>query len=197
VLDRAIGSKPNVEVDISDAWRLKGGDAILLCSDGLSGYVADPEIASVLQGQAAVQEIPERLVELALQKGGEDNVTVQFIQYGTRKEAQLTARKQLPFLLQMIAAIVLGAAISAAGFYQLRESPFRETASQLEADLQKSRQELEDTKAQLQQAQVNKNNLEGKLREAEKDKDNLKKQLDDTQKQLKKAGDESAETKKK
>src|SRR5712692_2795094 len=71
VLDRAIGSQPSVEVEISDALRLNDGDAILLCSDGLSGYVADPEIASVLQGQAPVQEIPERLVKLALQKGGE------------------------------------------------------------------------------------------------------------------------------
>src|SRR5262249_1144064 len=55
-------------------------------------------------------------------------------QYQVQAEAQLTARNQPRFLLQMIAAFVLGAAISAAGFYQLRQSPFRETVSQLKAD---------------------------------------------------------------
>jgi protein phosphatase len=158
VLDRAMGSKSSVEVDISDPLRLNAGDALLLCSDGLSGYVAEPEIASVLRGQATVQEIPERLVKLALQKGGADNVTVQFIQYGTRKEAQLTARKQPRFLLQMIAPFVLGVAI-AAGFYQVRESHFRKTESQLQAELQKTQQKLDDTKGQLRQVESDRNSL--------------------------------------
>jgi protein phosphatase len=214
VLDRAIGSKPSVEVDISDPVRLNAGDAVLLCSDGLSGYVAEPEIASVLQGQATVQEIPERLVKLALQKGGEDNVTVQFIQYGTRQEAQLPARNQPRFWLQMIAAFVLGTAISA-GFYQLRESRFRDTESQLQADLQKTQKALDDTTGQLQQAQndldgrtrqleenstrgkVDKTNIEGKLREVEKEKENLKRQLEDSQKQSKIIAGELADIKKK
>jgi protein phosphatase len=58
VLERAVGSKPGVEVDISDKLKLFDGDAILLCSDGLSGYVADPEIEKVLRSPASVQEIP-------------------------------------------------------------------------------------------------------------------------------------------
>ena len=153
ILDRAIGSKPSVEVDISDTLRLHAGDAILLCSDGLSGYVADPEIVSVLRSQATVQEVPEHLVKLALQKGGEDNVTVQFVQYGTRQEVRLSTRERLRPVLQMAAAFVLGVAVSAAGFYQLRESRFRGIESQLHADLQKSREELEDTKRQLQQVE--------------------------------------------
>jgi septal ring factor EnvC (AmiA/AmiB activator) len=187
---------------------------MLLCSDGLSGYVAEPEIASVLRGQATVQEIPKRLVKLALQKGGEDNVTVQFIQYGTRKEAQLTARNPSRFLLQMIAPFVLGAALSA-GFYQLRENHFRDTEAQLRADLQKTQKEWDATKEQLQQAQtdrdsqtrqleeistrgkVDKNNIEGKLREVEKDRDYFKRQFEDAQKQLKSIGGDPVEIKKK
>ena len=93
VLERAVGSQPNVEVEISTELKIEDGDAILLCSDGLSGYATDPEIATILRSPASVQEVPEHLVRLALQKGGEDNVTVQFIQYGTRKEA-LTEPKQ-------------------------------------------------------------------------------------------------------
>ena len=222
ILDRAIGSKPGVEVDISDTLRLHAGDAILLCSDGLSGYVADPEIVSVLRSQATVQEVPEHLVKLALQKGGEDNVTVQFVQYGTRQEVRLSTRERLRPVLQMAAAFVLGVAISAAGFYQLRESRFRGIESQLHADLQKSREEVEDTKRQLQQVEsklhsqvetsetlarqleenskkggLDKNNSEEELRKVEKDKDSPKRISEDSQRQLKRTGDELTEVKKK
>ena len=100
VLERAVGSKPGVEVEISPEMKIYNGDAILLCSDGLSGYASDPEIAAILRSPATVQEVPERLVELALKKGGEDNVTVQFIQCGTRQEALAGAErtKKLPVM---------------------------------------------------------------------------------------------------
>ena len=84
VLERAIGNRPEVAVDISGELPLIEGDAFLLCSDGLSAYVSDKEIESVLKGDAVVQEVPARLVGLALGKGGRDNITVQFIQYGKR-----------------------------------------------------------------------------------------------------------------
>jgi protein phosphatase len=148
VLDRAIGNKPSVEVDISDPVRLHEGDAFLLCSDGLSGYIADPEITSVLRGQATVQEIPDRLVKLALQKGGEDNVTVQFIQYGTRKEAQLTACKQRRFLFWMIAIFALGVAI-AAGFYLWREKRFQEELKTTQEKLKTTQEELKTTQEKM------------------------------------------------
>ena len=89
VLERAIGNKPNIEVDISKELPLTDGDAILLCSDGLSGYVTSQEIESALRSPSTSQEMTTRLVNLALQKGGKDNVTVQFIQYGPRKTPQL------------------------------------------------------------------------------------------------------------
>jgi len=62
------------------------GDAFLLCSDGLCGFVRDEEIQSVLRSSSTAQETAAQLVALALQKGGKDNVTVQFVQYGPRKE---------------------------------------------------------------------------------------------------------------
>jgi PPM family protein phosphatase len=82
ILDRAIGVSRNVEVDISDWICLHEGDRILLCSDGLHGYVPDSEIMAVLEYKASPQELTNRLVDLALQKGGEDNVTVQLLEYG-------------------------------------------------------------------------------------------------------------------
>jgi hypothetical protein len=81
VLDRAIGHLPQIEVEISPRLSVEAGDAFLLCSDGLSGAVDDREIEEAIEGMDNAQAIADRLVELSLAKGGEDNITVQFIQY--------------------------------------------------------------------------------------------------------------------
>lgn len=75
VLIRALGAQPEVEVD-ADEHLLLGGDTLLLCSDGLTRMVTDPEIASTLLTEADPQKAAERLVTLANEYGGEDNVTV-------------------------------------------------------------------------------------------------------------------------
>ena len=83
VLERAIGSAPTVGVDIRD-HQLEEGDALLLCSDGLSGYVGADKIEAVLRADGPVQDTTINLVRLALEAGGRDNVTVQLIRYGAR-----------------------------------------------------------------------------------------------------------------
>ncbi|MEV6301580.1 protein phosphatase 2C domain-containing protein [Actinoplanes sp. NPDC051861] len=52
------------------------GDRWLLCSDGLTGVVADPVIEQEMQTIADPKSCAERLVDLALRGGGPDNVTV-------------------------------------------------------------------------------------------------------------------------
>ncbi|MGJ7506612.1 protein phosphatase 2C domain-containing protein [Variovorax sp. GT1P44] len=84
VLDRAIGHQPSVQADVSDWMAVDAGDRILLCSDGLCGYVSDEEIANVLRAGEEPQQATDRLIECALVKGGEDNVTVQLIGYKRR-----------------------------------------------------------------------------------------------------------------
>ncbi len=75
VLLRALGIEEDVEVDASEHL-LMDGDAILLCSDGLDRMVTDEEIASALLTTPGAQPATARLIELALEGGGEDNVTV-------------------------------------------------------------------------------------------------------------------------
>jgi protein phosphatase len=87
ILDRAIGVLPDVEVDISGWISLHEGDRILLCSDGLHGYVADSEIIAVLENKGSPQELADRLVDVALRKGGEDNITVQLLEYGRPRKS--------------------------------------------------------------------------------------------------------------
>ena len=75
VLTRAVGTNAAVEVD-TDEQMLLVGDCVLLCSDGLTRMVTDPEIASTLLTSSSAQEAADRLVELANEGGGMDNVSV-------------------------------------------------------------------------------------------------------------------------
>ena len=75
ILTRALGTKASVEVD-ADEQLLLEGDTLLLCTDGLTRMVTDPEIASTLETILDPQKAADRLVELANENGGQDNVTV-------------------------------------------------------------------------------------------------------------------------
>lgn len=75
VLLRALGTQPEVEVDIEQV-ALFPGDALLLCSDGLTRMVTEPEIAGTLQAEPDPQRAAEKLVEHANEGGGIDNVSV-------------------------------------------------------------------------------------------------------------------------
>jgi len=75
ILVRALGTQEQVEVDVDEQILLEG-DTLLLCSDGLTHMVTDPEIASTLATVEPAQAAAKRLVELANEYGGLDNVTV-------------------------------------------------------------------------------------------------------------------------
>ncbi len=75
-LTRAVGLDARLEVDVCpiDA---AGADAFLLCSDGLTGMVADDEIARLMGGALPDPRFAgEALIDAALAAGGNDNVTV-------------------------------------------------------------------------------------------------------------------------
>ena len=75
-LTRAAGLDARLEVDVFPV-DAAGADAFLLCSDGLTGMVADDEIARLMR--AALPDpraVGEALIDAALAAGGDDNVTV-------------------------------------------------------------------------------------------------------------------------
>jgi PPM family protein phosphatase len=74
VLTRAVGTGASVQVD-SNEQMLLVGDTLLLCTDGLTRMVTDPEIASTLLTSASAQEAADRLIELSNEYGGQDNVS--------------------------------------------------------------------------------------------------------------------------
>ncbi|HYK41513.1 MAG TPA: Stp1/IreP family PP2C-type Ser/Thr phosphatase, partial [Thermoanaerobaculia bacterium] len=73
VILQAIGRKKQVEVAL-DAVELEEGDTLLLCTDGLSEKVAAPELARALENPD-LQSCVRGLIDLANERGGEDNIT--------------------------------------------------------------------------------------------------------------------------
>lgn len=78
VITRSVGFENEVEVDVY-SMEVHPGDAFVLCSDGLSGMVEDPQILRIVDecvfGQHSVESAAQRLIEAANKNGGEDNVT--------------------------------------------------------------------------------------------------------------------------
>ena len=73
ILSSAIGGKAYPEVYTLD---LETDDVLLLCTDGLNKHVSDEEIAEQLGTSDTVESIGTRLVEMTLERGASDNVTV-------------------------------------------------------------------------------------------------------------------------
>jgi len=74
VLTRALGVRRSVEPDLAELTPAVG-DSFVLCSDGLTGHVSDEEIAKTVMDQDDLDSACERLVAMANDRGGEDNIT--------------------------------------------------------------------------------------------------------------------------
>jgi serine/threonine protein phosphatase PrpC len=75
VLTAAVGSLGKSEPEIQ-RFKLNNGDRLLLCTDGLTEAVDDTTIAHFLHEAKSSQSACDKLVDLALARGGVDNITV-------------------------------------------------------------------------------------------------------------------------
>ncbi|MDO4378860.1 MAG: Stp1/IreP family PP2C-type Ser/Thr phosphatase [Erysipelotrichia bacterium] len=75
VISRAIGIADDLQVDIYDIDN-RDYDILLLCSDGLHGYVDENVIKNILVGQSTLETKCRKLIDEANKSGGYDNVTV-------------------------------------------------------------------------------------------------------------------------
>jgi PPM family protein phosphatase len=77
VLSQAVGSSRESEISpMISSNDLEPGDALLLCTDGLTKHVAEPRIAEVVERAETAKAACDQLVEEALAGGGSDNVTL-------------------------------------------------------------------------------------------------------------------------
>jgi protein phosphatase len=97
VLLRALGSEKEVQVD-TEEHMVVARDILLLCSDGLTRMLIEPEIAGTLQSEPDATKAAQKLVDLANDRGGSDNITVIVVRIGAESKGwfswlRLGARK--------------------------------------------------------------------------------------------------------
>lgn len=84
---KALGIKPEL-VPTCNVLHPKNGDCFLICSDGLNGMITDSTIEGVLKQNIPLADKGERLIQLALEAGGHDNITVELIQITSSPHTQ-------------------------------------------------------------------------------------------------------------
>lgn len=100
-ISRSIGSQPIVNPDIFKI-DIEPGDQFVLCTDGLTRHVNDDEILTHIKEHQNPQRAADLLLDLALQRGGKDNITVLII-----KSAHVFSLKTLYKILRVLALIIL------------------------------------------------------------------------------------------
>ena len=80
IILRALGQQKQVDVEIN-AYQAEAGDIFMLCSDGLSGMIADDVMQSIIAKAASLEAATTKLIDVANANGGVDNVTVVLAQY--------------------------------------------------------------------------------------------------------------------
>lgn len=77
IITRSVGFEQHVQVDLMGV-ELEPKDVLLICCDGLSNLVEDAEILHVVD-EAPLEDAPSKLIDLANERGGDDNITVVLI----------------------------------------------------------------------------------------------------------------------
>ena len=80
VLTNVVGAREQVDVHLSER-RLRGGEVLLLCTDGLHGVLDVQALQAILEGTAEVEGAARALVQTALDHGSRDNVTALVVRY--------------------------------------------------------------------------------------------------------------------
>jgi serine/threonine protein phosphatase PrpC len=139
VIRRYVGSPEPPEVDFrlrlspqetnkesvnNQGLLLKNGDRLLLCSDGLTDLVEDPEILEIIQ-QNSPEDAVDKLTDLANERGGHDNITTVLVRVPEGVFVESKEKPQpagLPFRSIGIGCLSLAvvAALAVAGFFGLR-----------------------------------------------------------------------------
>jgi PPM family protein phosphatase len=75
VITRALGSEPDVEVDVH-VYQARAGDLFMLNSDGLTSMVPEARVKPIIEAAGSLDDAGRRLIAAANEAGGRDNITV-------------------------------------------------------------------------------------------------------------------------
>jgi protein phosphatase len=80
VLTSVVGARPELDVTVEEL-ELVDGQTIMFCTDGLHGAIGDNDVAAVLRSERDLDRAAARLVRMAVERDGKDNVTVTLARY--------------------------------------------------------------------------------------------------------------------
>ncbi len=81
IITRALGPEPEVEVE-TYTHQGRAGDVYLICSDGLTGMVSEPDLAETLKRSDSLEQAAKAMIDAANENGGKDNITVVLFRLG-------------------------------------------------------------------------------------------------------------------
>ena len=114
-ITRALGGGETVDPDAMTI-ELSSGDRFVLCSDGLSSMISDPQIKATLSESSDPQDAAQNLVDAAKEAGGEDNVTVIVVDVDLEAAAAAPAprqwRKRVGSALVLVALVLVVVAVA-------------------------------------------------------------------------------------
>jgi protein phosphatase len=97
IVTRALGVESSVDVELTEV-PVKGGDMLLLCSDGLTRGVRPNDILHILSGSEDLPTMSDRLIAMANEAGGDDNTTVVVVALRDELQAGLWERLKKRFV---------------------------------------------------------------------------------------------------
>ncbi|MEG0071111.1 MAG: Stp1/IreP family PP2C-type Ser/Thr phosphatase [Raoultibacter sp.] len=113
VITRALGSDPRMVADLYEI-NVEAGDRLLLCSDGLSSMLEDPQIEAVLSRARDPQRCASMLVNEAIALGGHDNITVIVVDVTGHSEKRQKRYTRKSRMLMGFIALMLFVVLAAA-----------------------------------------------------------------------------------
>lgn len=92
---KALGIKPDLAPSF-ESVKPKNGDVFLICTDGLSGMISDSTMRDVLMQNTSIEDKGETLINLALEAGGLDNITLELVQIANSPHAKSVFKSYNP-----------------------------------------------------------------------------------------------------
>lgn len=180
---KALGVKSNLEPTIGKV-QPKNGDIFLICSDGLSGMISDSEIRDVLMQNTCLENKGKTLINLALEAGGSDNITVELVQIANSPHSKSVFRsynstgnskvlkgmsKVIKWLIITLISIVVCVVIGSGVYIYVQSKINSEKIERLNKEIEKLEQDSIDIYNSLKKAEIDYNAERKKADEAKKD----------------------------
>jgi len=89
VVTRAIGMRGRLDVEVREE-KLRNGDLILLCSDGVTDRLSDADLCQKLSEKSELDKLCRSLIDSANAAGGDDNITTILLRFGGSGTDRLT-----------------------------------------------------------------------------------------------------------